>query len=349
MRAFASIFFVLLSCANGSSDPAKQEIEKWSEEQLRNNPFLNPKKIPSEKELGSRAHAHVAKIVGFGPRISGSKARKQAADYIVSELKSYGLEPLREAWLDPKEKIRFENIRVLFAGKKRVVKQRAVKRRRLLFSTHYDTKREIARTDPDDKKVFLGANDGGSGAGLLLALAKDMADLGPLPYEIEFVWFDGEESLDIAWNGAKRALFGSKEYVRRHIKKKRSTEQPPTEEKDHPYKAMILLDMVGHRNLAIDRDMASDQELVPPIRNAAKALGYEKYFFAKETDVDDDHVPFMAAGLPCLNLIQFENNDEWHTSADDMKIISARSLAIVGRVIWRSIPALDRLRLAANT
>ena len=79
-----------------------------------------------------------------------------------------------------------------------------------------------------------------------------------------------------------------------------------------------------------------------------KAVGEEKYLFGMETDVDDDRVPFMAEGLPCLNLIQCENNDEWHTSADDMKIISARSLAIVGRVIWRSIPALDRLRLAAN-
>jgi len=275
---------------------------------------------PTVDQLGRRAYAHCKHLVALGPRVSGSKARLRAADYIVARLKALGLEPIREPWRDEREKLDFENIRVRLPGRSKKV---------LLLGTHYDTKRKLSAPPPPGKR-FDGANDGGSGSGLLLALAEELVNARQERASLELVWLDGEESILPAWD-MQRALFGSREFVRQHVHKK-----------PHPYGAFVLLDMVGSRNLAIDRDRSSSQKLVPPFAAAAKKLGYSANFFAKTTEVDDDHVPFHKAGLPALDLIQFEQNPTWHTYEDTMAHISAKSLGIVGRVVLAAMPEVER-------
>jgi len=329
MAAHATVVLLALTACVQSQLTGDPQLASASRDPAAEQEPGKPLVLPSEKDLGKRAMAHVTKIVGFGPRISGSKQRKRAADYIVARLAALGLKPIREPWTDKAEGIRFENLRVVLPGRTK---------KRILIGSHYDTKRELDREKPTPDTVFTGANDGGSGAGLMLALAEDLAPRGLDRPSLEFVWLDGEESLEVEWN-RDRALFGSREFVRRHIL---GDDGKP---KQNPYAAFILLDMVGDEDLHIDADKASTQSLIPPFRAAAARLGYTSMFFQHDTDVDDDHVPFLDAGVPSLDLIQFEHNERWHTYNDTIEHISPRSLAIVGRVLLAALPELERTLL----
>lgn len=317
--ALGLLAFLPLVCSCRSQAPLPQE--KATPPQ--NRTFR--KHLPAEKDLGKRALAEVRWLVGLGPRIPGSPARKKAADHIEKTLKAMGYKPKREAFVADEEKIRFENIRCPIPGRTQKV---------LILGTHYDTKRSLSGSGPTEKRVFHGANDGGSGTGLLLALARDLSRLKRKDRpSLELVFFDGEESLDVEWNEARRALYGSKYFAKKHL------------HKGHRYGGMVLLDMVGSKKLSIDLDEASTASLVEPLRRAARALRYEKFFFKKKTLVTDDHTPLLEKGLPCLDLIQFEVNPQWHTFDDDLSHISGRSLAIVGRTLWWSLPDLETLLL----
>lgn len=319
LLALGLLALLPLACSCRSQAPRLQE--KAGTPQAR----AFRRHLPGEKDLGKRALAEVEIVAGYGPRIPGGRARKKAADHIVKTLKAMGYKPKREAFVADREKIRFENIRCPIPGRNQKV---------LILGTHYDTKRSLATHDPTGKRVFHGANDGGSGTGLLLALARDLSVLKRKDRpSLELVFFDGEESLDVEWNEARRALYGSKQFAKKHL------------HKGHRYGGMVLLDMVGHKKLSIDLDEASTASLVEPLRQAAKALRYEKFFFQKKTLVTDDHTPLLEKGLPCLDLIQFEVNPQWHTFDDDLSHLSARSLAIVGRTLWWSLPDLETLLL----
>ena len=275
--------------------------------------------LPSEADLGQRAYEHVERVLAFGPRLPGSPAIRLAADYICARLRALGLTPIREAWNNEQEKLRFENVRVRIPGRSR---------KTLLIGTHYDTKLELEHPPRKDESPFTGANDGGSGTGLLLALAEELVGRRLQRPSIELVWFDGEESITPAWD-MDRALFGSREFVRRHLVE------------GHSYGAFVLLDMVGAKKLAIDRDEASTAEMFPAVEAAVKRLGYERYFFQSTTNVDDDHIPFIEKGLPSIDLIQFEDNPHWHTYGDTIDVLSSKSLGIVGRVVLSALPALE--------
>jgi Zn-dependent M28 family amino/carboxypeptidase len=261
----------------------------------------------------------VRNLVALGPRHPGSVARQRAADYICARIQALGLAPIREAWHDEAEGLTFENLRVVLPGRSP---------KTLLLGTHYDTKLELAVPPAPGEGPFVGANDGGSGSGLLLALCEDLVLRGLERPALELVWLDGEESIPPRWDAA-RALFGAREFVRRHLGR------------DHRYGAFVLLDMVGHRELAIDRETSSTEALFAPFENAARALGHAAHFFGTTTAVDDDHMPFLNAGVPAVDLIQFEHNPEWHTYRDTLAIVSARSLAIVGSVILAALPELE--------
>ncbi|MCA8971319.1 MAG: M28 family peptidase [Planctomycetes bacterium] len=274
--------------------------------------------LPTEDDLGKRAYAHVARIAELGPRHPGSKARERAADLIFARLRALDLAPMREAWFDEREKIRFENVRCRLTGNTNKC---------LLITTHYDTKLELPESRRDGDGPFVGVNDGGSGTGLLLALAEEFAAAGARRPTLELVWFDGEESIPAQWD-LDRALYGSREFVRRHL------------QDGHTYGAMILLDMVGAKDLCIDREENSSKELFAPFEAAVKRLGYDEHFFQTTCDVDDDHVPFLEAGLPSIDLIQFDDNPHWHRNSDTLEHVSPRSLGIVGRVVLAALPAI---------
>jgi hypothetical protein len=288
---------------------------------MTSEPVLEAVRAPDD--LGMRAYEHVVRLVGFGQRYTGSPGWAKGVDYIAWTLQqTTGRTPVRDRWIDPMHGIEFENVSLTLPGKSP---------HRLLLACHHDTKKCEGHPDPAHNFYFVGANDSGSGVGLLLALAEHLAR-EPHEATIELVFFDGEECLDFKWDESK-ALFGSRRYVARE----RAREQ----EARGKIRAMVLLDMVGAKELSIDEDTNSDPELRRIFRAAARASGHERWFFARQQPARDDHVPFLDAGIPAIDLIDLADNPQWHTANDTLEHVSARSLQIVGEVVLTALPAIE--------
>ena len=146
---------------------------------------------------------------------------------------------------------------------------------------------------------------------------------------LEFVFFDGEEAV-VEWTDDD-SVYGSRHDVDRRLR----------ENKLKDLKAMILVDMIGDKNLNIRKESQSTGWLKDIIWNTAQSIGYSKQFPTDEMDVSDDHVPFLKVGVPAVDLIYFDY-PAWHTADDTIDKVSAHSLKIVGDVVYFSLPAIDR-------
>ncbi len=197
----------------------------------------------------------------------------------------------------------------------------------VVIGAHHDTKMLFDAPD------FAGANDGASGVGALLAMAAETAYYAqkkPLPCGIRFVFFDGEEAL--YQYTETDGLVGSRAYVET-LRREGSLKH---------CRAMILLDMIGDRDLDFEIAGNSTPALDALATEAVRDLGYEKKVNTRECrDMIDDHVPFLQAGIPALDLIDFNygpNNAYWHTKEDTMDKISADSIKtaadVAFRVVW---------------
>ena len=109
-------------------------------------------------------------------------------------------------------------------------------------------------------------------------------------------------------------------------------------------KALLLLDMIGDRNLTIRRDSNSTPWLNDIVWASAAKLGHRATFLDDDTTIDDDHMPFVAAGVPSVDIIDLDYA-AWHTPQDDLEHVSARSLQIVGDVVLDALPHIEK-RLA---
>lgn len=263
---------------------------------------------------GVRALAHVEKIVSFGPRPSGSEALRRTQQYILGQLRGLRVEVEEDDFIarTPQGSVPMKNIIARIPDTRPEV---------LLLATHYESKPQPG---------FVGANDGGSSTGLMLELARVLAQQKNV-FTIWIVFLDGEEPFQ-NWSQTD-GLYGSRHLAARL---KASGELGRI-------RAMILADMVGDRDLHVFRDESSTPWLLDLFSEAAGRLGYRRFFFGKNTAVTDDHTPFLEAGVPAIDLIDFEYgpaNRYWHTSEDTLDKLSARSLEIVGRVILEAIRLL---------
>jgi Zn-dependent M28 family amino/carboxypeptidase len=103
----------------------------------------------------------------------------------------------------------------------------------------------------------------------------------------------------------------------------------------------VLLDMVGDRDLVIRRDLKSTPWLVDLVWSTAARLGHGSVFSNETTEVDDDHVAFVRAGIPSVDIIDLDY-PQWHTAQDDLDHVSARSLQTVGDVVVAALPAIEK-------
>jgi Zn-dependent M28 family amino/carboxypeptidase len=184
----------------------------------------------------------------------------------------------------------------------------------VILGAHYDT-RIYASRDPDAAKQTQpvpGADDGASGVAVLLELARTLPQDGTPAW---LVFFDAEDNGEIpGWDW----LLGSKAFV--------------AQMKVRP-KAMVLLDMVGQENLSIPMESNSDPALRAAIWDAAARLGYENVFLPHtKYSIEDDHLPFIDAGIPAVDIIDIDY-PYWHTTSDLPEHVSPRSLQIVGEVV----------------
>jgi hypothetical protein len=273
---------------------------------------------------GKRAYQHVAALVAMGPRSAGSPGIEKAREYLLRELRGYGLKPRVEPFtpLTPRGRVGMKNLVVDLPGRSPQI---------ILITSHYDTK------DFADFP-FVGANDGGSSTGVLLELARVLAkEKGAHDLSYRLAFFDGEEAFCAGWSDCLNGqdnTYGSREMV---ATLRRTGEISRI-------KAMVLLDMVGDRDLVIPREENSTGWLVDTIWETARDLGYQRHFPEESHWMSDDHLPFLEAGIPAVDLIDFDYGDGetsyWHTREDTLDKIDARSLQIVGEVVLQSLPQI---------
>lgn len=284
-------------------------------------PDVPPAQAPPD--LGERAYRHVETLVGFGSRHSGAPGWEQSVDHIAASLQGAGLDPVRDRWTEPGFDLVFENIHATIPG------QHAD---RIVIACHHDTKCCQGHDDAEHNFPFVGANDSGSGVGLLLALAHTLAATRPAA-TLQFVFFDGEESLEFKWN-LDHALFGSRRFAKRYAA------EVAVNPNSSRIRAVILLDMVGAADLTIDEETNSSPDLRRLFRAAARACGHSSFFFRHRMSVTDDHFPFLELDIPAIDLIDIYDNPQWHTADDTLEHISVRSLQVVGEVVLAAVPAI---------
>jgi Zn-dependent M28 family amino/carboxypeptidase len=261
----------------------------------------------------ARAFDHLRTLVAIGPRPPGSAGIQQARSYLTTQLKNLGLSPIEQPFeaQTPLGPMKMVNITVRLPGKRP---------ERVIIGGHYDTKlfREFR---------FVGASDGGSSAAMLLELARVLKDR-ERPLTIELVFFDGEEATLPDWTGTDHT-YGSRHYVAAARKDGSLS----------AIKGMILLDMVGDRNLTIRKETRSTPWMTAIIWDTARRLGHQSVFLDESFPVEDDHAAFLDAGIPAVDVIDLDYA-QWHTADDNLDAVSARSLQIVGDVIVESLPKI---------
>ena len=268
----------------------------------------------------NKAWEHLRKQVSFGPRPSGTPAIVETRRYIIEQLKAAGIESKEQMFIGmtPLGEVSMANVIATIPGKRR---------ERLVLASHFDTKlyREFR---------FVGANDGASSTAALLELGRVLKQRQN-EFTIELLFLDGEEARMPEWRGLDNT-YGSRHYV--DAARKANTLST--------LKALVLLDMIGDRDLKIRRDANSTPWLVDSLWAAAAKLGHSGTFSNELTTIEDDHVPFLRAGVPAVDIIDLEN-PTWHTAQDTLDFVSARSLQTVGDVVLAAIPDIEK-RLAAS-
>jgi glutaminyl-peptide cyclotransferase len=267
----------------------------------------------------SRAFEHLRQQVAIGPRPSGSPGNVKNREYIKAQMAALGIKTTEQAFdgATPLGPVKMVNVIATIPGQRTD---------RIVLASHFDTKlfRDIR---------FVGASDGASSTAALIELARVIRARGPLPFTIELLFLDGEEAV-VEWQGTDNT-YGSRHYVDA-ARKSGSLKS---------LRALILLDMIGDRNLTIRRESNSTRWLTDIVWAAAKKLGH-RAFMDEETTVEDDHIPFLKAGVPSLDIIDLDY-PQWHTAQDTIDAVGARSLQVVGEVVVAALPAIEA-RLLKN-
>lgn len=268
---------------------------------------------------GQKALNYVAAAVKFGPRPAGSPAQAKQQAWIIAELRKSGaaVQEVDFTSYTPLGPKRMKNIIGKFAG---------TSGKNVVVSGHYDTYSRAGLT-------FVGANDGGSSTGALLALAGMMKGR-TLKDGVWLAFFDGEEST-VEWEGNDHT-YGSR-YLAETWRRDGTAKS---------IKAIINVDMIGDSDLSIHYEGYSTPWLRDLVAGVAHKLGYTKEFErGPEQYIADDHMEFTARGMPAVDLIDFSYgllNRHWHAESDTVDKLSARSLAVVLHVIDESLKELGQ-------
>ncbi len=284
---------------------------------------------------GEAALAHVRTQVAFGPRIPGSDGQRAMRAWLRDTLAALGARVNEQAfrYVAPHDPgVRFDGVNV-------VAQFQPDRRARIMLAAHYDT-RAVADEDPDPAKrdqPVPGANDGASGVAVLVELARLLSE-HPLPGEagVDLVFFDvedaGEQMSDAEAARLARGGYAAEPRVPFAIGSRAFVEANPA------YRPQwgVLLDLVGDRRLRIPREGYSQRYAGPVLDRvfaSARAVGATAFVDAPGPPIEDDHVAFLQAGIPVVDLIHAPFPDTWHTTADTPENVSAESLRQVGAAV----------------
>jgi glutaminyl-peptide cyclotransferase len=261
---------------------------------------------PIKSFSGTRAYRDIIVQVNYGPRIPGSFAHAETISYIQKELEAAGWE------------VEIQQTEWLGFSIQNILASRSGTLAPIIIGAHYDS-RLLAdqETGPARENPVPGANDGASGVAILLELARTLPKEG---VPVQLVFFDAEDNGGL---DGRQWIMGSRAFVNSLSTKPR---------------AAIIVDMVGDSNLNIFKERNSNPDLTSSIWYQAGVLGFAKEFIPQiKYDMIDDHTSFLEAGIPAVDLIDFDY-PYWHTSLDTADKVSAKSLQIVGQTIlsWLS-------------
>ncbi|HEY1501562.1 MAG TPA: M28 family peptidase [Acidobacteriaceae bacterium] len=267
---------------------------------------------------GARALAYTRQYVAVGPRWIGSPGHAKAEAFLKEQFRHDQLEEDTFSTDTPAGSMTMHNFIVRFPGKKDGV---------IVLATHYETNYPLRNIH------YIGANDGGSTTGLLIEMANYLRGRTLDGYSVWLLFTDGEEAIK-SWSDTD-SVYGS-----RHLAVKWQADGTLKR-----IKAFLLADMLGDRDLDVQRDLNSTPWLEDLVYQAASEYGWQSYFFENKTSDEDDHLPFVRRGVPCADLIDLNygyQNSYWHTAEDTMDKLSAKSLTIVGDTLLETIRLLNR-------
>lgn len=252
---------------------------------------------------GERALQDVEFQVSLGPRIPGSKGHTQIIAWLTLELESAGWEVVIQ--------------QTEFNGKpvENIIAKRGAGRPWVILGAHYDT-RIYADRDADpalQTQPVPGANDGASGVAVLLGLARVLP--AGVDKQIWLVFFDSEDNGRIEdWDW----IMGSRAFVA-------SLENRPD--------SVVIVDMVGDADLNLYLEKNSDPTIAREIWDVARQIGFSQFILDYKHSILDDHTPFLEAGIPAVDIIDFDY-PYYHTTQDTPDKVSAQSLKAVGDTLF---------------
>jgi glutaminyl-peptide cyclotransferase len=267
---------------------------------------------------GARALAYTRQYVAVGPRWIGSPGHAKAEAFLKDQFRHDQLEEDTFTTDTPAGSMTMHNFIVRFPGKTDGV---------IVLATHYETNYPLRNIH------YIGANDGGSTTGLLIEMANYLRGKTLDGYSVWLLFTDGEEAIK-SWSDTD-SVYGS-----RHLAVKWQADGTLKR-----IKAFLLADMLGDRDLDVQRDLNSTPWLEDLVYQAATEYGWQSYFFENKTSDEDDHLPFVHRGVPCADLIDLNygyQNSYWHTAQDTMDKLSAKSLTIVGDTLLETIRLLNQ-------
>jgi glutaminyl-peptide cyclotransferase len=246
-------------------------------------------------------------------------------DYIIETLRSSGIKVFTDEFnaSTPIGEKKMVNITAEIPGESQDV---------IIVSSHYDTK-------VFTNMQFVGANDPGSSVGTLLEIGRVLAANQQKPkFTYWLVLFDGEEAFCEEWDQCSKPdapdnTYGSHRYVAQ-LRKNNELGR---------VRALILMDMMGYKELELGRDSMSTRWLQDIVWRTAHDLGYGKYFVDRPEGVGgDDHEPFLRAGVDALDIIQLSGYPYWHRAEDTADKISPQSMKVVGDTVITSLPRIEQ-------
>jgi glutaminyl-peptide cyclotransferase len=272
-----------------------------------------------------RALKYLKQLCDLGPRISGSETMTKQQEMIEKHFKDLGATVTRQEFkgkqLSRKQPTDMVNL---------IVSWNPDKPRHVLISTHYDT-RPIADQEQNRanwNKPFVSANDGTSGVAFLMELGHHMKDLKS-EFGVDFVFFDGEEYVFETSRavGGDKYFFGSEHFAEEYQKSK--------DKRKFEYDAGLLLDLFAGKNAQLKVEGYSfdaAKPLVDQLWGLAKELGAKSFRYEHGYDVQDDHLALIKAGIPTVDLIDFDYA-HWHRLTDTPDKISGAQMAEVSKVL----------------
>lgn len=319
------IFAIVLSFLSACGFASHSEKAKQDNTTVRVVPTFNP----------DSAYHYVKAQCDFGPRVPGTEAHAACLNYFIEQFNRFNADTV----------IVQEGEMAIYDGTKKPIRNVVAsyslgKPNRVMICAHWDSRPFADKDENIDNrhKPIIGANDGASGVGVILELARQLG-LKDASMGVDLILFDLEDWGAPDWAQSQLPdggwALGSKYWaLRPHVP-------------GYQAQFAILLDMVGGRGAQFYREYFSDQYaswVVDRVWNKAADLGLNHVFVNQRGGgVTDDHINVIRAGIPCIDIINFQADTEssfgdyWHTHNDDMRNIDPSTLNAVGRVLMEIV------------